>query len=79
MVTNAKGILGSFMAFAIIFSIVIQFLSQGAADAMIEIETTGDLLEATLGGIATKMSGIMFFTYPASISLYTENILFQEE
>lgn len=63
------------MVFAIIFSIGIQFLSQGAADAMIEIETTGDLLEATLGGIATKMSSIMFFTYPASISLYTENIL----
>lgn len=60
------------MIFAIIFAIGIQFLSQSSASSL---EGSEEEILLALESFPNIISNIMFFTYPASISLGSSNIL----
>ena len=63
------------MIFAIVFAIGMQFISQKSTDIMIEGTNAVEIIRSMYGKPANILSSIMFFTYPASIALSTNNIL----
>ena len=63
------------MIFAIIFAIGMQFVSQSTTDIMIESNDMAEMVKSIYGQPANILSAVMFFTYPAIISLSTNNIL----
>ena len=63
------------MIFAVIFAIGMQFVSQYSTDIMIEGTNAADIVRSMYSKPANVFSAIMFFTYPASIALTTNNIL----
>ena len=63
------------MAFAVIFALGMQVLSEMIPEIMVDNVDTIEAIKLTFSGPANLFSGIMFFTYPASIALSTNNII----
>lgn len=63
------------MAFAVIFALGMQVLSEMIPEIMVDNVDAIEAIKLTFSGPANLFSGIMFFTYPASIALSTNNII----
>lgn len=63
------------MAFAVIFALGMQVLSEMIPEMMVDNVDAIEAIKLTFSGPANLFSGIMFFTYPASIALSTNNII----